>query len=71
MLSVQQEKESPGSVSSCGAKHVRTSWTELTVVKQQQGVVWSEISIPHPGIEPGQPGWRPGILDARPARARS
>lgn len=39
MLSVQQEKESPGSVSSCGAKHVRTSWTELTVVKQQQGVV--------------------------------
>ena len=32
---------------------------------------WSGILIPCPGTEPGQPGWKPGILDTRSARARS
>ena len=25
-----------------------------------------KVSVPIPGVEPGPPGWKPGILTARP-----
>ena len=38
--------------------------------RQQWVVERSDILIPCPGIEPGYPGWEPGILARRLARAR-
>ena len=42
----------------------------VILARQQWAVVWSEILIPCPGIEPGWPGWEPEIPAIRPARAR-
>ena len=30
---------------------------------------WAKIVVPMPGIEPGPPGWKPGILTTRPHRS--
>ena len=43
----------------------------VILVRQHYTVAWSKILIPCQGVEPGKPGWKPGILAITPARSRS
>ena len=46
-----------------------TDPVDLILERQQWALAWSQIIIPCPGIEPGYPGWKPGNLATRSARA--
>ena len=45
-----------------------TSWFTVISEGQQWMMAWSKILILCSGIEPGQPGWKPGIPATRLAR---